>query len=555
MPIRWDPLLAAATARTLSGALGGARTRALLLDGSARRVLLFLREGTLSLELHPLAGWITLLPAAETLPEARPLAARLRGVRTLADEGSLILELERVRGGDEGLELVIELSGNRWNALVIGAKSGTIRHVLVPREGGRRPQLPGLPYAPPPSTGRLGADRPPTDSEWATLLSGLRSLDAESRARTLLRNLAWTSSLNVRELEGADLRERWTGMTDPARWSAFVVSTDRGAQPYPIPLAGWPSTAADDLLDAFRSARAAEPDAEPDATLLIPTEVLGRASGHVRKLRSRLDSLRRRLADTGDPATERSIGDLLLARFHEIPAGASTVRLLDFEGAPVDVALDPALPVQKNAARHYDRAGRMERARAELPGWIDEAEAEVFEWETLISTVHSGTLPWPELERRLGLVGQEAQRPGQGQRPGSGPTLPYHRFRSSGGLEIRVGKGARHNDALTFRNSAPDDIWLHARQAAGAHVILRWGRRDEGPPRRDLLEAAALAALNSNARHSGTVPVDWTRRKHVRKPRKSAPGSVLPERVETVFVEPDPDLPRRLSPGKRPSPP
>jgi len=531
--------------------LGGARTRALLLDGPARRVLLFMREQTLSLELHPLCGWITLLPAAEPLPEARPLAARVRSVRTLPDEGSLLLRLERTRGGDEDLDLVIELSGNRWNALVVGAASGTIRHVLLPREGGRRPQLPGLSYAPPPSTGRIGAEHPPTESEWATLLAEIRDSDSASRERTLLRTLAWTSSLNVRTLDGPELRERWAEMTDPSRWGAFVARTDQGAQPYPIALAGSPTTPADDLLDAFRSARELGPDAAPAATLLIPTEVLGRAEGHIRKLRNRLHSLRRRLADTGDPATERSRGDLLLARFHEVPVGASTVRLLDFEGNPVDVALDPALPAQKNAARYYDRAGRMERARAELPGWIAEAEAEVLEWEALIGKVQSGELPWPELDRRL----DPQVRAGRGQRPGSAPPLPYHRFRSSGGLEIRVGKGARHNDALTFRNSAPDDIWLHARHAAGAHVILRWGRKNEGPPRRDLLEAAALAALNSNARHSGTVPVDWTRRKHVRKPRKSAPGSVLPERVETVFVEPDPDLPRRLSSGRRPSPP
>jgi len=68
-----------------------------------------------------------------------------------------------------------------------------------------------------------------------------------------------------------------------------------------------------------------------------------------------------------------------------------------------------------------------------------------------------------------------------------------------------------------------------------------------GPPRRDLVEAAVLAALNSRARTSATVPVDWTRRKHVRKPRKAAPGAVIPDQVATVFVEPDPDLPARLA--------
>jgi len=95
-------------------------------------------------------------------------------------------------------------------------------------------------------------------------------------------------------------------------------------------------------------------------------------------------------------------------------------------------------------------------------------------------------------------------------------------------------------------HSAPEDIWLHARDAGGAHVLLRWGRRDENPPRADLLEAAALAALHSRARTSALVPVDWTRRKYVRKPRKAAPGQVVLERASTVFVAPDPALERRL---------
>jgi predicted ribosome quality control (RQC) complex YloA/Tae2 family protein len=108
-----------------------------------------------------------------------------------------------------------------------------------------------------------------------------------------------------------------------------------------------------------------------------------------------------------------------------------------------------------------------------------------------------------------------------------------------------VGRGARQNDDLTFHHSAPDDIWLHVREAPGAHVILRWGR-EGNPPARDLEEAAVLAALGSDARHAGVVPVDWTRRKYVRKPRKAAPGAVIPGRVQTLFVEPDPGVEERL---------
>ena len=76
-------------------------------------------------------------------------------------------------------------------------------------------------------------------------------------------------------------------------------------------------------------------------------------------------------------------------------------------------------------------------------------------------------------------------------------------------------------------------------------MILRWPTSGN-PPARDLAEAGGLAALHSKARTSATVPIDWTLRKHVRKPRGSKPGSVVPDRVRTVFVEPDEMLLKRL---------
>ena len=126
--------------------------------------------------------------------------------------------------------------------------------------------------------------------------------------------------------------------------------------------------------------------------------------------------------------------------------------------------------------------------------------------------------------------------------------LPFRTYRSSGGLDIWVGRGAKSNDQLTFRESAPNDVWLHARGAAGAHVVLRWNQ-DERPPASDLEEAAQIAAWHSRARGSAVVPVDWTRRKYVRKPRGSAPGLVVVTRADTIMARPDAISERRLRSG------
>lgn len=152
----------------------------------------------------------------------------------------------------------------------------------------------------------------------------------------------------------------------------------------------------------------------------------------------------------------------------------------------------------------------------------------------------------PAAAAELAAVIGEAPGERKGAGGGEAPALPYRRYRTSGGLEARVGRSSRANDELTFHHSSPNDIWLHARDVAGSHVILRWSDPEANPPRRDLVEAAVLAALHSRARTSGTVAVDWTRRKYVRKPRKAPPGLVVPERVRTLFVEPDPELERRL---------
>lgn len=545
MSIRWDPLVVAALARELDARLGRARVRSLLLDGDSRRVHLFLREGTLVLEMHPTAGWISLLEPHEPLPGARPLAAKIRGVRALPDESAMVLDLQRVRGKDEGVQLAVEWTGNRWNAAVVGHRSRVIRHVLVPRDERTRSLTVGAEYALPPSTGRVGVEGDLSLEEWTRILEEAGN-DPQARRRALLSRVAWTSSLNAERFLEADGWTAWREALDPETWAPHEVETPRSLQPYPIPLPPHPSRESESMMDAIARARAeAETDAEaePLAALLLPAGLLERAQDRLARVEGRLRGLRRELERARDPAPVRALGDLILARYGEIQEGSEHAELRGFDGEAVEVELDPSLPPHENAKRYYDEAARIERARDELPRRIRRAERDAEKWRDAVDRLQKGEGDLEEISRRLGP--ERPRRQKGRKRPESG-ALPYRTFRSSGGLEIRVGRGARSNDDLTFRHSAPDDVWMHVRQAPGAHVILRW--TDEGsPPRRDLLEAGVLAALHSEARHAGSVPVDWTRRKYVRKPRKAPPGAVLPDRVQTLFVEPDPRLAERLA--------
>ena len=267
-------------------------------------------------------------------------------------------------------------------------------------------------------------------------------------------------------------------------------------------------------------------------------ERLGRALHQARK---RVGSIEREMRSAADPEDSREAANLLLSRLREVERGASQATLTDFDGTVVTLSLDPSLSPHENAEVLYKEAARQERAIKRLPPLLDRAKSRVEELSLLENRLEAGELSPKEVEALL-PAGTGRDRGGAKEKD---LRLPYKRFKSSGGLEIRVGKGSGDNDALTFRHARPEDVWLHARDSAGAHVVLRWSNK-EPPPARDLKEAAVLAALNSRARGAGVVPVDWTRKKHVRKRRGASPGTVFPDRTKTLFVEPDPELPDRL---------
>ena len=114
----------------------------------------------------------------------------------------------------------------------------------------------------------------------------------------------------------------------------------------------------------------------------------------------------------------------------------------------------------------------------------------------------------------------------------------FRRFRSPGGMAIWVGRNNRENDELTLHTAHKEDLWFHAQQCPGSHVILRSHGLSQAPAQADILAAAATAAYYSRARTSTKVPVMYTLAKYVRKPRKALPGTVTVEREKSVMVEP-----------------
>jgi predicted ribosome quality control (RQC) complex YloA/Tae2 family protein len=112
------------------------------------------------------------------------------------------------------------------------------------------------------------------------------------------------------------------------------------------------------------------------------------------------------------------------------------------------------------------------------------------------------------------------------------------RYVVTGGWVVLVGRSAKENDVLTHRYAAPGDLWFHARQAQGSHVVLRRIAGKTQVPREAVIQAAAIAAYHSKARTSKHVPVSYTERRYVKKVRRGAPGTAAMLREKVIFVTP-----------------
>ena len=264
-----------------------------------------------------------------------------------------------------------------------------------------------------------------------------------------------------------------------------------------------------------------------------------RMAKHVEKDIRRLE---RSLEHTGkaEQHTERAegwelTGNVLLANLHGMQRGQEEIELTDWEGTEFKIKLDPKMTPAENAERYFRKA---RGARNE----IDHAErraASMRERLKILNTLkrnveRAETVKALEEIRnnntKLFQVKGEAKEKGSAER--------FRRFVVEGEHEVYAGKSAANNDELTLRFARPNDIWLHARGASGSHVVLRWHDFKGRPPKRTLEEAAMVAAYYSGAKNSKLVPVAWTYKKYVRKPKGAAPGSVVMGREEVVLVEP-----------------
>lgn len=138
-----------------------------------------------------------------------------------------------------------------------------------------------------------------------------------------------------------------------------------------------------------------------------------------------------------------------------------------------------------------------------------------------------------KLQTFLSEQGETLDRSGRQQ----SERKPYKKYASPGGFDILVGRSSSDNDTLTFKVAGKNDWWFHARQIRGSHVILKTG--NQAPQPGDIKKAAEYAALNSKAKHSGIVVIQYCQRKHLSKPKGSHPGAVLVHHEKSITIDLD----------------
>lgn len=227
-------------------------------------------------------------------------------------------------------------------------------------------------------------------------------------------------------------------------------------------------------------------------------------------------------------AAWRKQADLLMAYAHLVPRGAEKASLPDFDGSgQVEIPLKKDLSIPENAERLYRKArGQVSDMQRILKNLEDFRRRYKKIQEDLLLLEEVKTLK--ELHRHFPAEDRQPEEVIQSDQP-------FHLFTCMD-YEIRVGKNAKGNDEL-LRISHKDDLWLHARDVTGSHVLVKT-KKGKPTPQPVIRRAAELAAHYSKASREKMVPVMLTERKYVRKIKGSAAGLVKVEREKTLLAEP-----------------
>ncbi len=464
-----------------------------------------------------------------------------------------LLHIE-VAGQEGEVTIIVEPMPRRANVLLV--RDGVILDCLKrvgPEENRYRLSLPNHEYVPPPPLrGQLHPAQVTVD-DFYQLLERVGKKSAQTR-RALTGQILGMSPLLAKEIvfaatgavdakvmhtDSAALFGAFQAIAAPLlrrEWQPGIGLQDHAAAEFSVfPLSFVEWRASDSISAAITAyfgsivGKEAYDEAKKPVQVAIEETKI--------KLSSKLASLRRGLKDQAQLEALKQSGELILAYQYNLQDGQKELKAqYDVAGAELVISLDPKRSPLENAQDYFHKYEKAKAARQAVPQLIRETQLEldfVEQLETDLTTASN----WIEiddviqtLQARGHWQGKRLKRLGGGGRQGPLKIV------SRDGYVIWVGRNSRQNEMVTFKTANNQDIWLHARGAPGAHVIIRHdGRRIKA----DLIAAAAaIAAYYSKKRDERRVLVDYTRVKYVKAIKGAGPGMVTYKNERTVTVQP-----------------
>jgi predicted ribosome quality control (RQC) complex YloA/Tae2 family protein len=227
----------------------------------------------------------------------------------------------------------------------------------------------------------------------------------------------------------------------------------------------------------------------------------------------------------------KEYGDILMANLHAIQPGKDNVELFDFyHNDNVLIKLKANLSPQKNAENYYRKAKNqkieIQTLEKNIRARINQVQ-QLNEFITIIEN-HNDLKQLKILALKNGLSKKKNEEESQ---------KPMFKVYEYMGFQILVGRNAKNNDELTFKYGYKEDLWLHAKDVKGSHVLIKY-QSGKNFPRPVIQVAAQLAAYYSSNKNTNTCPVIYTPRKFVRKSKGLPAGAVFVDKEDIIFVQP-----------------
>ncbi|HHF7037504.1 TPA: NFACT family protein [Streptococcus mutans] len=446
-------------------------------------------------------------------------------------ENDRILEMSISNKNEIGdqikVTMIIEIMGKHSNIILLDKNEGkiieSIKHIGF-TQNSYRTILPGSRYLAPP---KIQAQNPFTISD-ETLFEILQTEDlAANNLQKLFQGLGRDTAAELSQRLKTDTFKNFKlffdSPTSPTLTEkSFTAITFSNSQETFGSLS--------DLLDYFYQDKV-----ERDRIAQQASDLIHRIQNELEKNKKKLKKQEQELQDTDKAEEFRQKGELLTTYLNQVPNNQDSVELDNYyTGQKVTIPLNKALTPSQNAQRYFKKYQKLKEAVKHLGSLISETKATIQYLESVDNALNQASLSEiSEIREELVQTGFVKRRHREKIQKRKKPE-PY--LASDGKTIILVGKNNLQNDELTFKMSKKGELWFHAKDIPGSHVLIK----DNLNPSDEIkTDAAELAAYFSKARLSNLVQVDMIEAKKLNKPSKAKPGFVTYKGQKTLRVTPN----------------